>query len=529
MTLDRIKIIVVFLVSFILFYGQYQFYVPMSDDLFYQFIQGDIQVRYIQSFGDVLESMNYFYTHINGRYLVHVAVMICLTLMPLFVFLVVNSIFYACFVVLLLKYCFGNLGQISWNVIILVGVISTVFIPMQGLTFLGGIAPTVNYLLTAVFVLLFLILYDKYKKKNTIKRHTYVLLFIFSTLVGSLQESFTIGLAGAYFVYMIINRRIIKRQEIVMIVGLLLGTSLCVLAPGNFVRLGNTGLESGHAYFVLGCLASPGICFLFGTILYQYITKREFLFKSIKEHSIIAMTILFNAMFCVVIAYIGRHQLTAIAIFCLILTIKLLKEQIVRRTTWMHFTTLIVLIFFLSGYIYIYQLRKERFDAYNEFITQIQSNNGQLPYVSCSSLCNFNNKVDKNIILNGNYIGLIGYVGNNALKKYLSLALSKGNRDDLCKCVLPDTPDNISDKCIKANVKTESMYDIGNGYYVFRCNVKDKPNGVAIDARMKPKVFFFRDENIKLRPCEEFEYKGYYYYLFSPVRDILSIERVNLE
>lgn len=85
-------ILILICVATIAFFFQDKCYVPTSDDMYYEFVLNDTNngylaphvgegTQYIEDLSDITTSMNWFYCHINGRYIVHFLVQYftCLT------------------------------------------------------------------------------------------------------------------------------------------------------------------------------------------------------------------------------------------------------------------------------------------------------------------------------------------------------------------------------------------------------------------------------------------------------------------
>ena len=525
------------------FYFLYISYVPTSDDMFYKFICNDINkgatasevglgTQYIESMSDVMTSMNWFYFHVNGRYLVHVVVQACTAMMSPQVFGIINSIFYLLFLALLYSLSFSEKRKDSVAKAVVCATSAWLFIPFQGNTFLGGVATSVNYLWPSVSSLSLMILQSSLSEKG--KEHNAVfliLMFLFGAFVGSLQESFSVGLAGAYFFYLLINCKNVKQSEWWLLIGLFVGACFCVFAPGNMARLSSQGTSAGSSSFLLGCLSSWAIDLLLVSVVVMYFVDRKYLVKTLYSCRIILGVMFFNALFCMFIAYIGRHQLTCISVLSLIVLFRIWFDY--RKWTSLQFNGLacLLLIPSIALYCYVYDVRKTRYETFTNMCQQAVEKGGN-SYVTCREFDNVNYVVGNNPLICHYYVGHLPFIGDYCLKRALSLSLSKGKNICLLDNLYPDEPQKIAKLCNKTNRVSANVYRIFNNHFVYVSPRKIEQNKINTILEIKGRAFFLPNTEEKGSAREHFEWAGRHYYLLGnrgALSPIVGVKEVKIE
>lgn len=540
---NKFLIIGVVLVAAILFYLLYISYVPTSDDMFYKFICNDINKgaaaaeagegsQYIDSFSDVIKSMNWFYLHINGRYLVHIAVQACTAMMHPAIYGILNSIFYFSFLLLLCRFSISDRRNSPISKTIICISCAWLLIPFQGNTFLGGVATSVNYLWTSVFTLCFVLL-QTYLSKNDNNRNIpfLLILFLFGAFVGSLQESFSIGLAGTYFFYLVLNRKKAKNTEWYLLIGLFIGACFCVFAPGNMVRLSSQGTSAGHSSFLLGCLSSWAIDFFLLSVVTMFFLNKKSLVKTLLSCKIFLGIIFFNALFCEFIAYIGRHQLICISVCSLIITFRIWGDYRSFSKKVLSLTACFLLIISIFLYCYVYDLRKTRYESFTTMCQQAIEKGGR-SYVSCRGYDDINYVISNNPLVCHYYVGYMPFVGDHCMKRALSLSLSRGNNAHLFDNLYPDEPSQIANLCVPNYQVNDSVYRVFNNHYILVSKQSYPIDKVKTKLNVKGRAFFLPNSEEAGTAREHFEWKGYHYYLLGnrgALSPIVGIKEINIE
>lgn len=331
--LDSKKEILFFFFTFLGFYLLYKFSPFIVDDFIYSFIggfSGGIEGKFykIQSLKDIIISQMGDYMSWNGRFIVHSITSYFCSIGNIEVFRILNSLIFVLLVAGITILLRGEFGiQKSDKYIIVFSLI--LIMPASGQIYFGHIAYVVNYLWTSCAVIYFIILLKNINGKRystSIK----ILLLITGVIIGSLQESFTIGISGALFIYYCFNQNKFTGSSKWLVIGFWIGTCIVVGAPGNISRaIGNTaslrfsGWKSlafnfGHLIFDSRLLL---ICIILS--VYQYIRNKKSFIQFLKHNYLYYLSIMFNGMI-VIIVYTGLRQLACIELFSLIINIKII-------------------------------------------------------------------------------------------------------------------------------------------------------------------------------------------------------------
>ena len=208
------------------FYIQNRFSIFCLDDYLYTFSFADSGNR-INNLIDIIKSQNAGYLNVNGRYIIHGITHLFCSVIGKDIFEIFNSTAFVLLLIALSIYTIpaSSLKNVGFHLIVFTLV--WLLIPSVGETFLGNISTNINYLWVSLFVVLFLINYKKYKESNKETSLVHRLcLFFFSVFVGSLQESFSIGIAGALGLYYIFHFKELKGVIAFIVIGRPLHNSL---------------------------------------------------------------------------------------------------------------------------------------------------------------------------------------------------------------------------------------------------------------------------------------------------------------
>ena len=255
---------------------------------------------------------------------------------------------------------------------------------------------------------------------------------VYAFIAGSLQESFTIGIAGSLFIYLLYKRREINHSLLVVSISYMIGTLICIITPANFRRFDDIGGGGFHSNCLLGLLSSP-VFLLFLAILIV-LTKKGQLLNTIKVHYFIISPIIINLLFVIFIAYNGRHQLTAINVFCLIFIIQIWIKYTSHNIK--KITSIILTIIALVSYYPILQTRKEYYESYQTILFRIDKHNNN-GIVSGKEFENNTKIIKNNRILECNYVTTFTFQDWDFFEKSLSIYLTKGKNNKLVEEVTP--------------------------------------------------------------------------------------------
>lgn len=528
-------------IVFIGFYLLYQYSPFASDDYYYHFIGpgGRINGEYIpvNSISDAIKSQLHDYMHWNGRFLVHTLTSYFCGMEYLTLFRVLNSIVFVLLIAGLIKLIRSEFGYNSTDKYIILFLLF-VFMPEPRYTLLGHIAMTINYLWTSCAVIYFLLLYNRIKDKKYNIRINIMLLFI-GIIIGSLQESFTIGISGALFFYYVLHIREFRNSPAWLVAGFWLGTCIVTLAPGNFERMYLSSIDSQKNGFI-GLIKYASqfahllfdskillICIIISVI--AYIQNKEFTKGFIQKNYLYYLSILFNGVI-VTIVYAGARQLTCIELFSMIILIKLIysyaTESIKQKSKIINIAISAILIFM---YIPIIQNRK----LYSTIHTNFQNKEPHNGIIIDKDFIEESRNAAKGTFTS-KYVSVIIYESFN--KKGLSLLKTNGKNSNAITAILPISPEEIQQKFRDGN-QSVSIYDKENDCYYFRCpqdkiidNVYLIAQPTTILGKIRNKLFNKSSNKVSRDGfMGYFQYAGYNYYIDIKEDKDLNILRYEYE
>lgn len=322
------------LVIFLGFWSADTLAVSTGDDLGYAFSDSKLHKadgEQIMSLYDIFSCQNQHYLSTNGRYIIHSIVQAFVSLFPRWTFVLANSLFFILLWSVSCKLISGKWFPDPGRGIA-VAILIWLSVPRPGVVMLSLVAFAVNYLWTGAMTLLFLYLLERDSARASHpKIFAGIGWFVFSALIGSLQESFSLPVSGAIFVA-IIARNLPKRGlSLIMTLGYWCGTLTCVLAPGNLVRFttpdGAGSVAMGERLLSLGkelIISIPTLLFvvLLMLLIFRYRGIRRFL----KENFIYLCSAIFSLLLCSVV-YSAERQLTGLCLFSMIILGRLVKTS----------------------------------------------------------------------------------------------------------------------------------------------------------------------------------------------------------
>lgn len=514
---------------------------PLSgDDYYYSLIMRpdfnlDIEYSPISNISDIWESQIWSYKYYNGRFILHFIVQFFCGITGLKTFQGINSIIFLLLIVgitkiLRLKYKPKNCLDIFFSLILIF-----LSIPVIGLTYLGNISFSINYLWTSCAVVWYL--YILFVRPSDVPS---LLLLIFSVIVGSLQESFSIGLSCVLGLYMLTNLKKLHRIQKYLIIGFIIGSAIGVLAPSNFLRFETHRGDSSFSIIglFLQCIRvflSLRMFWVMSVLLLIGIIKKKEKLQ-FKEYIWAFGICIINILFAIVVAMTGKHQLVSVELFSMIITICIIYD---------YYNVFIDKYseYFLLGLIAIYLLLlvpivKYRFLINNEY----------------KSIMLQAEDVDSDVIVDKEF-GLYSGTSNWFISKYcmlndyskwnkrgLSLYLTRGSNGHKIKSIIPEEKDRIISYCIQANVLNEEVYKSPTlPYYIlripfsdidrFRCHIDSKPGyigGLFIKYVLKIDNYVDR-QVLNVSHCNTFKTEEYIYAIVPDNPQIQEVKIVYTE
>lgn len=525
------------------FYLLNQFSLFKNDDYLYAFISGTDSP--VTSLKDAILSQYYDYFHAgrNGRFIIHTIVQYFCGVLGFHSFQICNSIVFTLLcigVIMLLRLEFNE--KIKYNVILLFMLLF--FLSGIALTSLANIAEAINYLWTACAIIFFLLIYYKHHKEQ--KRHSflyYIFIFIFALITGSLQESFSFGLAAAFFFYYCFNFKFLQKSELWIIGGFLFGTCIVLFSPANFYRY-NENYYSIASY-LLGC-GIRAFQLLSNAIMLDillFITIISFLFNKgkaknyIQNNIIWILTILFNSLFVIMIIYMDKRQLTCINLFSIILIIKWIYTYYpIQLNRYNNHITIVLISILIALYIPIYKYNHNLSKAHQILINNATSStDGTAEATEYSLFC-----ITQNNWITNNFTRkrLYNNWENHALSRYIT----KAKNENYITAVLPAPKESIINTCNDSYKIKEHVYRNKSDYwYILKLPTDTNINSYKISTLSKPAFsirkkitdIFFSKDNDNLANLSEHSYanwynyfidKGYYYIIIYDYKEPMIVD-----
>lgn len=506
-----------FLLLFIVaFYIQNRYAISNIDDWPYSFIcertgEGYLSVaddgaspRPITSLRDAIASQSVDYFKSNGRFITHTLVQYFCGTMPMSRFICLNTLVFALFTLCLLRLTVPKPAKLQ-SVITVCSAI-WLLIPFKGLTMMGNIALSMNYLWAAAFNLLFILLYLHTPKQR------FLILAPLAFIIGSLQESFSISIAAALIVHAFFQRKTIRPSQVAIIAAYNIGMLTCVLSPANFQRAESIGGFGFHIGSIFGLLSSP-IVWLF-IVCIAVTAWKGTLQEYFRRHTIVLMSIFFNLVFVIFVAYNGRHQLTAVNIFMFVFVFKVYFAE-VRCRKLTRSVAIILNGAALLSYFPILQARQNYHAAFQKLTNNIMTTNNSV--VDGHDFEALSAQYSQNLFLNYNYIATFTFLEWDFYERTLSLKLSHGRNPLLVTTVLPDKQTFIASSCDEKHALLPHLYSISHdalSYYVYTSTQRMPLDSVTLKVLVRSKYFVLPDKETEVHPNDVFRYDSLYYYLF---------------
>lgn len=454
-----------FVIIGIAFYLLDRFSLFYLDDYMYAYKFGTYEP--IKTLKDILESQCDHYMQHNGRFLVHCIVQMFCGILGVEWFRIFNTIAFCAFAGLTTRIIYN-----SWNKPIVyyafASLIILLFIPRISFTILGNMSMCINYLWVGVATLCFFLLLDKLKYKKTnvwYKNVGYVLVGI---LIGSLQESFSIPVAGALFIYYCINFKKFRGSIVWLVCGYWLGSLILVLAPSNFLRLdqqshfvGLKGLIFDSIYRMMSILFDYKLFIVFGAIvLIGLLLNRKKYIEFICCNQFYFLMLMIAISFPILVAYTKSHQLFFAGWLVIILMLRLIK---------IHFKPFLLFplaILFTPMYVYTYKAMANISEKRMKRIENV---------INSDAGCVISEYNANDITMWPSLIyRFVDIPINDIFLDYVSMYHT--GRDDNYKVLLPCLVDELAKICNDNNELSDNVYYLPN----YQCYVAKVPSGSEV-------------------------------------------------
>lgn len=294
--------------------------------------------------GDIAHREVHDYFHANGRIFSHTLVQLFAGIIGKPLFNLLNPVMTMIMVALLPVVAGEELkvGTNKWRWALLLSLsllLAWFVLPDQYIT-MFMIAGSSNYIWAAVLNLLFVYVFtQQMTKEQDLKVWQWVCVVLLSFFAGAWMEMYSIALAPALFLYLLLNRKNVNKQLVVAFVCYSVGTALVVLAPGNFERHGVA--VSGHPALVTWVVTQLELAIKFKLIwvwllslalLIIEVVKKQYTIKTfIKKNIIWLVGIAVSYAFLFVSGVTSYRSQWAIYLFSFVILFFLLKKIQVRN------------------------------------------------------------------------------------------------------------------------------------------------------------------------------------------------------
>ncbi len=458
----------------------------ICDDLWYSY--SHVTGLTIHSVKEAFISQQYDYLYHNGRFLIHWLTQ-CFAGMKdgaLPYIRVFNSVAFTSLVYVMYQMLRMRTDCCSAFSVLILGLL--LGIPAAGYSFLGNIAFSINYVWTsaAVFSFIYLLL-QRPKIDNRITKANFV---FFAFVSGSLQESFSIGVSAGLIMFWLFNRKNLMRFEIVLIAAFLVGTILLVIAPGNYVRLKSEPQVSASIWyrFVSGCgsilVYAKTFSLLIVCLIIWSIRKASNAFEFIRDNILLLITAVVNALFVIIVAITGPHQLVCVELCSLIVLLRLFYIWIDH-----HNVRLSLRMWIRRGCIFVSLLLFFPIYYYRGLVSE-----------AYDSMINSARESYDGVMIGGDYdrysfSSRNWFIRNYTTTEYnqrtdlhrLSLWLTDGSDPRRISCRLPLPKEDIVSLCREQNVVSSNVFHVEKSFfYVIRQSVDDKNSECVICSNQNP-------------------------------------------
>ena len=362
--IDR-NIVIILLTIAIIYFIRGLYTVYYSDDLLYSLyltkeaakFGSDFTPTYFSNIFEIVPSQWNHYLYTNGRAICHIFVQLFNAFLPQWCY----ALMLALCNVLLVYLCVAILNnQHKFKSYLFAFIFTWIAFPQYIIPCIGF-----GYTFSAVLVLIWLYIYKCLYRNNTlISNKKIILMFLFSIICGSTNESLTIGIAGTGILYFILNYKTISLNERILLLGFLIGFCILCFAPGSLRRF----LGHSKNTFDINILLSNKLNALFlifknlnifyiWLLLFFYTQKNRYL-NYIKDNIYYITPIFITFCFTLALGYINARQLYLIELFSIILSINLLMQIKINKlitcvsTIILYLHILFVTIFTVKLYKY---------------------------------------------------------------------------------------------------------------------------------------------------------------------------------
>ncbi|MBO5272280.1 MAG: hypothetical protein J6B30_05645 [Muribaculaceae bacterium] len=298
----------------------------------------------IETISDVIDSQKNHYFHGNGRSIVHGIQQLFTGVLNVNVFYVVNTFIFSFIVVCILKL----LKITNKYGYILIVVLALLYLFPMPYRLWYSINMSCNYLWPMCFTLVFLDYCTMINANMNFSKFALTNISILGFIAGWSHEAYSIPLSGALFFYIIFNFKKVNKKLLYVAIPLWIGTCIMVFAPANIARFfGGTG-DSSKIYAVANAIDNfmhLKLLWIFVVALIAFrISNYKYLKNCLSENKLFLYALIIGILFGFV-ANTAPYSFTAIELFSLLLTMKLLIPKIENYKIKKVYLIIVTIIF----------------------------------------------------------------------------------------------------------------------------------------------------------------------------------------
>ena len=455
-------------VVFIVFYFINSLYMQVHDDVTYTFFNGARNV----SWTDAIVANAYDYLHVNGRFIVHTFVRWMCGGHRVH-FYALGCAFSLCLLLAsslaIIRRKVQTAGCDKYILLTLLCVLT----PQFNMTFMGNMAEVVNYLWTGALVMAFMLALDVAKDKKHMGHAATAVLFVTGIVIGSLQESFSIGLAGATFLLLLFRKDYRVPAFYIPAIGFWIGTCIGVFAPSNFLRFKSSTPGDADGFVVAMVKRSLKVVLLSWLpmmLLLVALLKRKS--QLVRDNLLYLASAGISILFTCVVAFTARHQLTfpvLLGILAVVVLAFAYRGGYLLKTYSKYISVVLgVLLLVSSGFVYYY--RSLLFEGYNDYISQARK--ADHSYISFHKFYHAETEVVGQSLLCYFALQLSATAKHPNVCKVVSKYVSEDTDEVKVSVILPDSLPTLEAHCIPAHEVGPSVYTNPTWHYYI---VKVKP------------------------------------------------------
>ncbi len=334
-----IAIILLFLVSLFAFFMLNLYTNISTDDFGFKFIKSlDVERTYcrVKTVNEVIESQATHYYNMNGRVLANGLAQLFLISDNKVWFDLANTLMFGLLQILIVLVAGFRYKEISILQYLFVIISLWFLIPGPNQTFLW-LDGSFNYLWVAVLVLAFIYIHERIVSLDKkVSWHWHPLLFISGFIAGAGHEVISLGVAGAYCLYYLFNRRKITGPVIAMISGFCMGTAFVVFAPGNMVRMESEGVRESTLVlmiaqrlwaFLLSAKSMIALIILSIVLVYFRVSQKNTLSRVLKGNTILLISMPISLLFIFFAGAFEERVFFGVALFSIIVLLSIVRQH----------------------------------------------------------------------------------------------------------------------------------------------------------------------------------------------------------